>query len=363
MVAMQRGCKARAAQGGFVLAATLWILAGIAIAVAMMMVWTHAQVADAQRMRLQVEDRMAIHDTRNVVLYLVSTRPQTYAGFPVDLLSEERKALRRLDDFGAFVRDPVGGEMRADGTVYRGSGETFFSIQDESGLFPLVNPDPRSLDAFLRLMGVPEEQIPRLRDTFMDYVDEDSLVRLNGAEGVEYRRAGRMPPADRRLASPVELKRIMGWDTLDPSLLERMSNLVTPYYTGAWNLNTAPRELLPLALPGCEAFCDRLVERRVQEPWRNGSQLQAAMGAELAGDAATDYRFTSDDALRLTFWGRTGSAIRVHVALENVAGQTGPWSVVAAYPVPRPDIDEPAQSTASTFLANPGAASTQRDGN
>lgn len=343
-------------QSGFVLATTLWLLAAIAIAVSMLMVWSHEQIAAAQKMRDQVHDRIALVETRDVVLYLVSTRPITLAGLSVNTLSADMLALRRLDEFGALNRDPQGDELSLADKVYQGVGDTRFSIQDEAGLVSVVNPSSVSIDALLGQLDVPAGRIAPLRDAFLDYVDEDSLVRLNGAEGVEYRQAGRIPPANRRLASPVEIERILGWDVMSPAQLQAWSNLSTPYYLGAVNLNTVPAALLPRWLPGCPENCERFVQFREQQPFRNAFQVTERLGVELPGDPSTDYRFLADDALRLTLWGRAGSALRLHVRWDQVAGQAGPWSIVAAYPVPRPEIDEPVQSTESLLFAQENPA-------
>ena len=340
---------------GFVLAVTLWILAGIAIAVGLMTLWSWQQLEQARVGHERMEDELAANGTRDTLLYFASTRELTVAGLPVEVMSDEQRAMHKLDEMGSLVRDPVGGELRLDGSIYKGLRDTRFAIQDEAGLFGMVMPRDLELDRFLVSQGVDPEQVPRLRDALLDYVDSDDLVRLNGAERREYERAHRPPPPNRRLLTPSEIGRVMGWGALEPALLADLPERITPYYSGAVNLNTAPAVLLPFWIPGCPETCDRLVAMRREQPFRSGYDLQARLGITLPGDAGIDYRFLADETLRITWWGRAGAAWRMHVRLTPLADKRGPWSILAAHPILRPPTDEPAEATGSDLLADPAS--------
>lgn len=338
--------------GGFVLAITLWLLAGITIAIGAMTLWALGQVEQARTDRERLEDEIAVRGTRDTLLYLAATRELTRAGLPVVPMSDAARAVRLLDEMGALVRDPIGGELRLDGSAYSGVAGTTFQLQDESGLFPVVWPRPMDLDRFLLAQGVDREKVPRLRDALLDYLDADELNRLNGAERRDYERDKRPPPPNRRLMVPRELSRVLGWDELPHSLLEAMAERTTPYYSGALNLNTMPRELLPTWIPGCPEACDALVARRREHPFSSTVELQGRLGIQLPGDDAVDYRYLADETLRLTLWGRTGGAWRFHVRLTPLADKRGPWSILAAYPIARPTLDEPAEDTGSALFTD-----------
>lgn len=338
---------------GFVLAITLWLLAGIAVAVALMTLWSLDQVTQARVAHERLQDELAVSGTRDTLLYLASTRELTRAGLPVQPLDDDKTALRRLDGMGSLVRDPIGGELRLDGSPYQGLDDSRFAIQDEAGLFPMVLPGEAELDRFLLAQGVPPEQAPRLRDTFLDYIDSDDLNRLNGAERRDYERQDLPPPPNRRLLTPAEIVRPMDWAQLPAELLEKLPGRITPYYSGAVNLNTMPRELLPTWVPGCPEVCDRLVAARRQLPFVSGLDVQNRLGVRLPGDFAIDYRFLADEVLRLTLWGESGAAWRIHVRLTPLVDKRGPWSILASYPIARPSFDEPADETGSPLLADP----------
>jgi type II secretory pathway component PulK len=343
---------ARDGQRGFVLAVTLWVLAGIAVVVGLVTLWSLDAVRAAAGERQRTEDEIAILGARDTLLYVGATRPQTLAGLPGEALPEDARQLQLLDDFGAFRRDPRGGELRLDGEAYAAAGGVEFAIQDEAGLFSLVLPAPLDLDRFLAAEGVKADDVPRLRDALMDYVDADSLRRLNGAESKEYERAHLPPPPNRKLLLPEEIRRVMGWPALPRSLLDRLPEATTTFYGGAVNLNTIPAALLPVWLPGCPETCKAFVARRQKQPFRSYREVEALFGVTLPGDEAIAYRTVGSDTLRFTLWGRSGAAWRIHVRFTPLADQRAPWSILAAYPVQRLTDHVPAQPTGSDLFAD-----------
>lgn len=342
----------RRAGTGFVLVVTLWVLAGIAIAVGLMTLWALDAVRGAASERERTLDALAIHGTRDTLLYLAATRAPTRGGQPVDPEPEDARALRLLNDFGAFQRDARGGELRLDGTPYRGLGGVVFALQDEAGLVPLVLPKPELLDHFLAVHGVDPGDVPRLRDALLDYTDMDQLRRLNGSEAREYEAESMPPPPNRQLLLPAEALRVLGWSQLPDPFRGQLPDLVSTFYGGAINLNTAPEASLATWIPGCPENCRLVVERRNQQPFGSAAEIQALIGATLAGDPMVDYRFLASDWLRITLWGRSGSAVRIHVRFTPLADQAAPWSILAQYPIVRPTEHVPAQPTGSDLLAD-----------
>ncbi|MGV8923867.1 MAG: hypothetical protein ACOH1L_11065 [Thermomonas sp.] len=343
------------AQRGFVLAVTLWLLAGIAVVVGLVTVWSLDEVRDAARDRASVDDLLAIQGTRDALIYLGLTRPMTRAGLPTRELDKAERASRLLQEFGGMDFNPRGSELRLDGTQYNGLPDTRFAVQDEAGLYPLTLPAPYSLDRFLAEQGIKREGIANLRDSLLDYIDADDLRLLQGAETREYHEADLPPPPNRRLRLPDELHRVLGWNRLPEALRQHLAEVATVYYVGGLNLNTAPAALLPAFLSGCPQTCEAFQARRAQKPFQSSREVETLLGVRLPGDSMTEYRFAPSQNLRITLWGRTGAAIRIHVELAPLTDQHAPWYVLAAYPVPRPPSNAPAQSTDSALLADPPA--------
>jgi hypothetical protein len=343
------------AQGGFVLAVTLWLLAGIAVVVGLVTVWSLEEVRDAARDRESVDDQLATQGTRDALIYLALTRPVTRAGLPTRELDKADRATRLLQEFGGMDYNPRGSELKLDGTQYRGLADTRFAVQDEGGLYPLTLPSPYSLDRFLAGQGVEREGVGNLRDQLLDYMDADELRLLLGAETREYREARMAPPPNRRLRLPEEVHAVLGWERLPLEVRRHIAEVSTVYYVGGLNLNTAPAALLPAFLSGCPQTCEALQARRAQTPFQSGREVETLLGVSLPGDSLTEYRFAPSQNLRITVWGRTGTATRIHVELAPLTDQHAPWYVLAAYPVPRPSSNAPAQSTDSALLADPPA--------
>ena len=339
-------------QRGFVLALTLWILAAVAVVVGLTTVWALEMVRDAANGRAQLEAELAMLGTRDTLLYLGATRERTLGGLQPEVQSEEARALRSLDDLGALRRDARGGELLLDGTAYRGLDATTFALQDSAGLLSLVAPSAVDLDRFLDWAGVAREDIPPLRDALLDYADSDALRSLHGAEAREYERESQPAPPNRRLLLPAEAMRVMGWAELPDSLHEALAEGTTTFYAGAVNLNTVPSDLLPVWVPGCPSACELLETRRAAQPFGNASEVESLLGVRLPGDEMVDYRFLSDNTLRLTLWSRSGLAWRMHVRFTPLADQVGPWSILAAYPISAPGTDATAQSTGSDLFAD-----------
>ena len=158
---------------------------------------------------------------------------------------------------------------------------------------------------------------------------------------------------NRPLLMPGEIERVLGWGQLPAELRRRLPEVSTTYYAGAANLNTMPAELLPTRVGGCPETCKLLLERRTRRPFSGSLEVQSLIGPRLIGDYAVDFRYLADETLRLTVWGGTGAALRMHVRLTPLADKNAPWVVLAAYPVPRPATDDPARTPEGPLFANP----------
>lgn len=340
----------RRAQSGFVLAVTLWILAAIAIVAAMVSLWAISGVQDATRYQEEVEDEVDAYSTLQTVLYLAATRDMTLAGLPTRRIDRAEYAKRVLEEFGALRVDPVGGELTLDDRAYHGLGATRFSIQDEAGLMGFSPFGEAGATRLLSSEPAAERQLGKLRDSLLDYVDEDGNARTQGAEAAAYgAKAGEPMPANRRMATPMELERVLGWNTLPSEALARLREKATVYYVGPLNINTAPEAVLAQYLPGCPDTCRTLAELRRQAPIRNTDELQRRLVVTLPGTPETDFRTMPEGQLRLTAWARSGHGWRLHVELTPEKDKAGPWTILAAYPVFVTPRD--AEPTRSALLA------------
>lgn len=212
----------RRRSGGFALAIVLWVLAGLAVVAAAVASTAHTNATSTKLLRDRVRAEAAFISTAARVQMLASTG---------------RSGRTTLD--GPLGTLPVDGrDLRVE------DGETV-QPQELRGLVDLnLSPTPRTA-RLLEQCGVDTQQALKLADALADYVDEDGLKRINGAEAFDYRAAGKTAPRNARLLSRDEVWRVLGWSEARERWLEAgCDRMITVHGDGALNRNTAPAAVL-----------------------------------------------------------------------------------------------------------------------
>ena len=301
---MRRTFHPQSAERGFVLVLTLWVMAIVAIAAAYFSEKVSAAVELAEKSRQNAQVAIDLASSRAEILYRLATTSMTVEG---------------LGRGNAVIA--------LDNRPYRALGDTLIRLQDTRGLLNLnQTPDDRML-RFLGLMGIPAEQRNHLLDTLRDYTDADKLERLNGAEEPQYLARGLPPPTNNALATPMEVRRIIGWRDA-PQLWQnnRFIDLVSTSKVMGLNPNTAPAEVLA-TLPGVtDALAQNLIKHRSQSPFMHIGQFAAVAGIP---EQLLDMQIyvLPGDTIRIT-----QSASGVQWGLQYSAtltpfGDKGPWRI------------------------------------
>ena len=210
-----------AGAGGFVLAATLWTLAALAVLGA----WVNDSVGTDIRRAINEKARFqADLDRRNTeatLIYLLATGRMNHRAL---VLEREQ---RFTDPQAGGNRPRRGdGELRVTGAVYAGLGGVRFSVQDEGGLVPVNAPRVPPFAALLERAAGGSAGVDEALARIEDYIDADGTRGLN--------RAGEEPPFDGTMASPMELTRVPGIEALiSPAERRRLWPLLTAR-PGAW---------------------------------------------------------------------------------------------------------------------------------
>ncbi len=243
------------AQGGFILLTVIAILVVLVLLAAATATTTNRVRADQARDDVQMVGEIDGFSTRATVLYLLGTQRLTFGGLTVDdqvrLTADELAAKNDGEDVHSNL--PVGNELRMDNSLYRGLGSSLFALQADSGRLSVNWSAPTLLERWLIKQKVPLEQQGPLFAKLLDYQDPDDVYRLNGAEAEQYRAVDRPPPPNRALATPLELRRVLGWDkALDGLDDQQLLETVTVARSAQTNVNTAPASVLEL-LPGVTA--------------------------------------------------------------------------------------------------------------
>ena len=327
-----RSSTAPANQRGFVLVATVWVLAALVLLADYMDGVVSADRQRAHLAKTALQDDLDARGTEATLLYLLATARTNHRGLLLPAADNPQPAdAPTSPHMITFAGEP-----------YHGIGRTRFSLQDEAGLAS-VNRPGRLYRAALLQAGVKEADVARLMPRLKDYVDRDDTLTLSGAEAGEYAAAGLPPPANWFLIAPLEASKVLGARTLvQPQQWAFLRRNTSTALTVAANFNTMPLELLTALLDGDAAAAQRVAEHRRQHILISANAVSVAAGVapsaqgDLAGGMAVD-------RLRLALW-REGDAQRTLLGIALTPNALdAPWRKEYRYLEPAIGGSEPAR--------------------
>lgn len=315
---------------GFVLIAVLAMLVVLALLAGTIGTITQRlRDGEFERQRL-LQAEIDITSTRATVLYLLTSQRMTIGGLTVDdqvvrTLDEQREAWHAA--FPPISLTPVGNEIRLDGSAHQGLGDIRFALQDDRGTIGVNWTTPAMLEGLLAQVRGEQDRTPApvLANLLLDYQDPDDLYRVNSAEAAGYREAGMAPPSNRTLATPLELRRVMGWrdalSGLDDSALVDTFNVVR---SPVINVNTAQPRVLR-SLPGMDAaMAERAIAARNLQPFTSVRTFQEMLGYTAATEDMLSLYPSGSGTLKL--WSAGGGAVHVlHWTLTPLDDGGRPW--------------------------------------
>lgn len=290
-------------QQGFVLAATIWIIAIVTLVIGYFADQVNNSLALAQQKRNSIEQQLSFANTRAEVLFRLTTTPMSFYGLGLDATSA----------------------IRLDSTLYRGSGADVVQLQDERGLININFLDTFLLGCFLKGYGISYVSQTHLIDTLQDYTDEDNLRRLNGAESADYEKQKLPIPPNDYLLTPYQLKNLIGWRSMESLWKEAsVTKFLSASRVSGLNPNTAPVEVLS-CLPGVGVeHAEKLIQLRKENPLYMVSQLSKVTGVGLDADA---YLFFPSNSIRVTQTGEVATRMEQYVVTLTPMSDAAPWRV------------------------------------
>jgi general secretion pathway protein K len=180
------------------------------------------------------------------------------------------------------------------------------ALFDEQGKIDLNEADPQLLVGLFESVGLNERAALAQVDAILDWRDEDTLVRAQGAEEEQYLAAGLKPPSNRRFERLEELRQVLG---MDETLFQQVKPALTLYSNKAEvNPLVAPREVL-LALPGISADqIDSFIEER-RRNYESGERPPMLSGV--------DPRLLAPNAPGVNYSVVTDTAVSEHVKVRQ----------------------------------------------
>lgn len=317
----------RSREAGFVLIAVLAVLVILSILGATIGVITQ-RLRDEQLLRQrQLRDEIAMASTRATVIYLLTSQRMTFGGLTVDeqVVYSEDERLEQQAGETPISYWPVGNEVSMDGTAFEGLDGTRFALQDDRGRLAVNWVSPVLLERFLEQGGKLERPIGSLVNLLQDYQDPDDLHRLNSAERRDYVRLGMPPPTNRTLLTPMELRRVQGWDEAVAGISDAgLHEALTVIRSAQINVNTAPASVLR-SLPGVDqGMAERVVAARSLTPFVSMTAFYQLLGLSPVDEDNLSLYPQASGTLKL--WPSEGGTVQVlHWTLTPRADGGRPW--------------------------------------
>ena len=320
--------SARRNAEGFVLVATLWALAALAALAAYIDGVVASDLRHALEARQSLEAELARRSTEATLVYLLATGRTNHRAL---ILEKEQRFSDPLPE-GEFLPEHGDGELLVTGAVYAGPGGTRFSIQDEGGLVSVNAPRFALFAALLENAGVTASEVEGILARVEDYIDSDHTLSLNGAERYDYRERGDEPPLNWIMASPLELRRVLGVEELiAPAQWRRLRPLLTMRPVYSYNFNTMRPEILAVLLGLDERGMHAVLEEREKGPVYRISRFEMLSGRHLDIDEM-ELRTLPTRFMRIAVWHESeGTRVLSGIALAPY-GDTAPWRKDYRYP-------------------------------
>ena len=337
----------RARSGGFILVATLWTLAVLAVVAAYVANVVEGDVERAIAARQALEDELDRRSTEATLLYLLATTRMSHRGAILE-------TPQRFTPPGENPSPSRGeGELTLGGEPYLGLGRTRFALQEENGLASVNLPGEPQFAAVLRRAGVNRDDLQWIVPRIRDYADLDDSLSLNGAERFDYARANRAPPANWLLASPVQLRQVLGLETaISEPQWRRIRPLLTSRVAGRYNFNTMRPEVMASLLGVRESALAELLAAREVRPIGTLEQVAALTGRRPNVDP--DFvNVRPSIALRMSLWSEK-TRMRENIGLTlTPQSDSAPWRKEYWYLEVVDDPDAPLRPPATGLLRRP----------
>ncbi|MBU3023401.1 type II secretion system protein GspK [Aestuariibacter sp. A3R04] len=344
--------KPTGTQRGFILVASIWVMAALILMVSAFALWVETSLNRAITQDQYHRGNIDAIATRDILLYIAATEHATTAGInlPDDAGSATQVNGMSLDDFlgGAIIDDMgaktttvKGNELAIDASVYKGLGVSQFSALDLAGLIPVNSPSTQYSESLLSFINTDPATKDRLVSTLQDYIDKDDVLRVNGAETFQYQQRKLPPPPNTNLFTEFELQHVLGWKDLSAlwSDTELLSSLTTANVV-PYNINAMPRLVAQIAFDLDESAAEKFIEERQNGPYQNFRDVSQRTGLNFFTHL-DKIRVISSQYLRFSFWpegARLKREIDVYFLPTTRVGDT-PWIVSRDLIVPISESD------------------------
>lgn len=165
-------------------------------------------------------------------------------------------AIRNLLTTSAAGAAPIDGSSR---TIAFDGATLVITMSDERGKVPLNLLDEQQLTLMLESIGLEGEALAIARDSYLDWIDEDDVVRPEGAESDYYREKG-LRPRNGGFLTIGEIGRVRGFNA---ARVERIAAFASADFgNGSFDTRSASPAAIKIMYPDGEAAIAEIVRAR-----------------------------------------------------------------------------------------------------
>lgn len=276
--------SASRSRAGFALPAVLAVTGVVTLIFLVAMTALSSLTAEAASARARVRFLTRAVSAEAMMIYMAATEPTAPAGFNLG-------GPRLVDD---AIYDPSGGDghlLRLDGRAYQLDldGALLIKPQDQAGLVNLAYLTDAQYQRLGEALGLPERSARVLMPLYRDYIDQDDLKQLNGAEAGDYEGA---EPANRVMRRTDEWLSLLGLRrTVQPARWRRIREHLAMDSTSAnENVNTVTAETMRVLYGATSTQIETALRAREQQPFISFASFAAATGLpDTSGDSFYTY--------------------------------------------------------------------------
>lgn len=212
-----------------------------------------------------------------------------------------------------------------NGTEVSFSDEMSIKVQDSSGLISLSPLNTVVLGRLLKYFGLDQDRVSIAIDSLLDWIDQDDLKRLNGAEKEYYSSEGfDYEPRNYPIQYKEEFKLIRGFDD---ALYKKIEPFITILPASGFNPNTAPDPVLIAYLDITEDSLNILKEYMATKPITSDSELLSLIGKKIVKDEGV-YFYPSRYVELVINAGKPKSYYRITAGIDLKETLYSPYSIV-----------------------------------
>ena len=203
----------------FAFSITLWIIASLLFATVVILRFAKDEVGLSQGLNNKLQTQMIAESVLESLKFYVPTADYTMTSLKNTLLDG--------------TKYPLPHEIILDGREYNITKEIIISLKDTSGMLNILYSSSKMVSHSL-VSPNNEELLSLLADSLGDWIDEDDLKKINGAETNTYIRLGKnmMVRNSKSIQDIYELKLIKGFEQV--AITKIKSNI---YYGRSSSLN------------------------------------------------------------------------------------------------------------------------------